>query len=186
MSLAGAVWLVAAALGCSSAPPSPVEPTPTASGDAEDAPGEVPGSPSETSAADPGYDLLEGAPAQPAEGPATGSITSIRPRITIRPESVVPSAKAAEVRFELRLENTGSEPVEAPWGETSLLLDGRPMSDWAELVASLPAKVIAPKQAAQLEYRPSDKAVIKPGIYELVFVVGKTRSEPATLTVTKD
>jgi hypothetical protein len=148
------------------------------------------GSPGDDADPIPAPDLLNpaasgsGGDEVPADATADeGATLSIRAKLTLEPASVLSGAETKDLRLQIRLENVGTDAIDAPWNRTTLLLDGKPLSEWKELRETLPQKSIAPKQAVEMSYQPSEKAVIKPGSYEFVLEVAGGRSEPAVLTV---
>lgn len=187
------LWLGCAALvGCAGAAPADAESTTPGPSDADTS--GIVAEPAEPEPHDPGLEMLDTGSAEPASEPEPEedpSETTTGPgpyglSVAILPEAVLSKAQAKDYRLQFRIKNNTDAVVDAPWSETALLLNGRERHDWKKLKTSLPAKTIAPKETVEFIYQPSDKAVVKPGVYEFVLQVGAQKSAPAQLIVSED
>jgi len=178
--------------GCAGAPPTgggvTESPAPSTSDPADGAVS------AEEPPADPALAMLdtgeaEPIEAEPPEDDPSETTTGAGPyglSVAILPEAVLSLAEAKDYRLQFRIKNNTDAVVDAPWADTSLLLNGRERHDWQKLKGKMPSKTIAPKETVEFIYKPSDKAVVKAGVYEFVLKVGPQRSAPAQLIVSED
>jgi hypothetical protein len=139
----------------------------------------------DTGQAAPGSTEPSDGAAADGSGPSATARGPVALSIEITPAAVLTTEEAKQYSLKFRIKNTSQATMDAPWGRATLLLNGRPMTDWQKLRDSLPARRIAPSESVEFAYRPGNKAVVKPGVYEFVLEVDGVRSDKAALVVSE-
>jgi hypothetical protein len=139
------------------------------------------------SASPPIVDDGPAAPAASSQAAASAS-PALKLSVLVHPATRVTSDQARDMYLSFELTNTGSESVKADIGDSVLLVNGKPLKQWASTMAELGpaerAKNLAPKETMRFHFKFAKKVVVKPGEYTFEISVGARRSDRVVVTVT--
>ena len=129
-------------------------------------------------------------PASPAGASEAGlsAESSLKMSVSVHPATRVTPDQAREMYLSFELTNTGAQDVKADLGESVLLVNGKPLKQWASTMAELGpaerAKNLAPNETLRFHFKFARKVVVKPGEYSFEIKLGEKRSDRVVVTVT--